>query len=293
MYPFNLEQHRHYHLVAAAITYIRQNAIAQPSLKDIAAAVCASEHHLQRTFSHWAGISPKRFLQYLTKETAKQQLQQSHDVLTVTMQSGLSSLGRLHDLMVTCEAMSPGEIKSGGAGLNIDYGVSPTPFGDALIGWTSRGVCYLHFLLEHEAINTVTGTTTGTIIPLLKAQWPEAHFHQNQQGALQLGEKIFCSQNTSSPLHLLLKGSNFQVKVWEALLRLPPGHTISYSHLAKAIEQPKASRAIGNALAANHIGFLIPCHRVIRSTGDIGQYRWGEVRKSAMLAREYAIHSEF
>lgn len=271
------EQSRHYQAVAQAIQYIKANVANQPALKDIAAAASMSEHHFQRTFSRWVGISPKRFLQYLTKESAKQQLQQSEDLLTTALQSGLSGPGRLHELIVSCEGMSPGEIKSGGAGLSIHYGLIPTPFGEALVGWTERGVCYLHFV-THDASTDA----------LLSDRWSAARLVSDEQGALALGEKIFQASDKQRHLHLLLRGTNFQLKVWEALLRVPSGHLVSYASLADMVGKSGAQRAVGSAVGRNDIGFLIPCHRVIKSDGDIGQYRWDAGRKFAMLGFEQA-----
>lgn len=269
------EQSRHYQSVAQAIAYIKDHVIEQPVLKDIAAAANMSEYHFQRVFSRWAGISPKRFLQHLTKESVKQRLQQSTDLLTVALDTGLSGVGRLHELMVSCEGMSPGEMKSGGAGLTIYYGLMPTPFGEALIGWTERGVCYLHFVLG-DGLHKQT----------LHGCWPAATLISDDQGAINLSNTIFHSTGKPRHLHLLLKGTNFQLKVWEALLSVPSGHVASYSSLAIMAGKPKAQRAIGTAMANNDIAFLIPCHRVIKSNGEVGQYRWGGERKLAMLGFE-------
>lgn len=270
----------HYKIVADAIHFIRTHHKHQPSLSEIAAAVNLSEFHLQRIFSEWAGISPKRFLQYLTKEYARHSLQQSTSILSTTLDAGLSSPGRLHDLMITCEALTPGEIKAWGKGVNIAYGTSPTPFGIALIGWTDRGICYLAFCENDEQIKREE----------LMAQWPAAHFNQDDTGAIKLGQDIFCRRNETRHLHLLLRGTNFQIKVWEALLQVAPSQVVTYSTLANLSQTPKAHRAVGTALAANTIGFLIPCHRVIRGTGEAGHYRWKSQRKSAMLAWEAALY---
>lgn len=245
---------RQYEVVARAIHYLRAQALQQPSLAEVAQAVHLSEYHLQRVFAAWAGISPKRFLQYLTKEYAREALRGAQDVLSVTQASGLSSAGRLHDLMVSCEAMTPGEIKSGGAGVTLGWGQADTPFGTALVGWTPRGLCYLAFL--------------------------------DGDAAQRLLDQVFPGTPQPGRLHLLLRGTNFQLKVWEALLRLPPGRRVSYTQLAALAGTPKAQRAVGSALAANAIAYLIPCHRVIRESGDSGQYRWGGERKVAMLAWE-------
>lgn len=270
------EQTRHYALVARAISYIRDNAKQQPTLEQVAEAVHVSPFHLQRLFAEWAGISPKRFLQYLTKEYAKQQLLSSHDVLTVSEDAGLSSTSRLHDLMVTCEAMTPGEIKAGGEGLEITYGFACSPFGEAIVGWTGRGVCHFAFSIVNHAT-----MTSGMV-----AYWPNAKFSRDDEQARHLLQNIFPATPSRGQVHLFLRGTNFQIKVWEALIHTEFGRVISYQKLAERAGCPRAQRAVGTALAANHIGFLIPCHRVIRENGDAGNYRWGADRKLAMLAWE-------
>lgn len=267
-----------YATVATAIRYIREHATNQPELAEVAAAVQLSEYHLQRLFSAWAGISPKRFLQYLTKEHALTALKASTDSLTAAYDAGLSGGGRLHDLMISCEAMTPGEIKAAGTGVELHYGVAPSPFGLALAGWTHRGLCYLAFLDED---------LTERCAELLQ-QWPNATLIADDSGAAGLLGKIFPSTPQPGKLHLLLRGTNFQIKVWEALLNTRPGQLCSYSQLAAATGSPKAQRAIGSAVAANTIGYLIPCHRVIRESGDSGNYRWSPERKLAIHSWEYA-----
>lgn len=267
---------RQYAVVARAIDYLRRHALQQPSLAEVAQAVHLSEFHLQRVFAAWAGISPKRFLQYLTKEHARQALQASQDLLSVTAASGLSSAGRLHDLMVSCEAMTPGEIKRGGADLTLGWGHALTPFGDALVGWTPRGLCYLAFLEGDAPVRQAE----------LQARWPAADYRRDDAQAQQWMDRVFTRTPQPGTLHLVLRGTNFQLKVWEALLRVEPSRVVSYSQLAQLAGAPRAQRAVGSALAANTIGYLIPCHRVIRESGDIGHYRWGSERKAAMLAWE-------
>jgi len=270
---------RQYETVARAIEFIRRQALNQPTLNEIAIHCSLSEFHLQRIFSEWAGVSPKRFLQYVTKEYAKQALRSSGDVLSVTLDTGLSSPGRLHDLMVSCEAMSPGEIKAMGAGLEIRFGNAPTPFGDSLIAWTQRGICHLGFLDNDASENAVA---------YLRQNWSGAAFVHDPQRALQLAATVFNATPSTQPLHLLLRGTNFQIKVWEALISVPPGKVVSYTQLAKKAGVPKACRSVGTAIGKNNIALLIPCHRVIRETGEIGSYRWGSSRKAALLAREGA-----
>lgn len=271
-------QSRHFAVVARAIAYLRATAPQQPTLEQVAAAVHLSPFHLQRLFSEWAGVSPKRFLQYLTKEHAKRELARANDVLTVAAEVGLSGGGRLHDLMVSCEALTPGEIRAGGAGLAICHGFAPSPFGPALVAWTGRGICHLAFCSGDEPARLAE----------LAGLWPRATLQRDDAQAAELMKRIFPGSAPASPLHLLLRGTNFQIKVWEALLRCPPGRLLSYGELARRAGAPAAPRAVGSALAANTIGFLIPCHRVIRDSGEVNHYRWGSERKLAMLGWEAA-----
>ena len=272
-----VDQARHYEMVTRAIEFIRQHARRQPSLNDIAEHIGLSEFHLQRIFTQWAGISPKRFLQFVTKEYAKQALRRSEDLLATSLASGLSGPGRLHDLMVSCEAMSPGEIKTCGAGLHIRFGIAPTPFGHALIAWTPRGICHLGF---------VDDAGTEPAVACLKQDWPAAAFSKDQHHAEQLAADMFKPHGAAQPLHLLLRGTNFQLKVWEALIAIAPGEVVSYTQLGQRMGMPDARRSIGTAIGKNRIAVLIPCHRVIRDSGDISGYRWGAERKVALLARE-------
>ncbi len=265
--------------IEQAIEYLKNNAHSQPELSEVASAVGLSEYHFQRVFSRWAGISPKRFLQFLTKEDAKELLAQSENLLDTTYEVGLSSLGRLHDLFVTTEAVTPGEYKSGGAGLTIRYGLHDTPFGKALIGTTERGICHLGFVARRE----------GDAIDALVASWPEAKMIEDHRTTAPLVEPIFdVSKRGNRPLRLHVRGTNFQLKVWEALLRIPPGAVTSYEGLAMQAGHPRASRAVGTALGRNPIAVLIPCHRVIRKLGEFGNYRYGAARKKALLAWEAA-----
>lgn len=270
------EASHHYALVARAIAFIRSRVRAQPTLEEIAAAVHVSPYHLQRQFAEWAGISPKRFLQYLTKRHARARLRQALDNLAVAEDVGLSSTSRLHDLMVSCEAMTPGEIKRCGLGLTIGFGVAPSPFGEALVGWTPRGVCHFAFrVASREAM-----------VDDLVRDWPKATLARDDARATALMAEIFPETPSRGRVHLVLRGTNFQIKVWEALLRTASGELLTYGRLAGEIGSPRAQRAVGSAVAANHIGYLIPCHRVIREGGDSGEYRWGPERKLAMLAWE-------
>jgi AraC family transcriptional regulator of adaptative response/methylated-DNA-[protein]-cysteine methyltransferase len=269
---------RHYATVARAIAFIRAHARSQPGLDEVAAAVHLSPMHLQRVFAEWAGISPKRFLQYLTKEYARQQLARSASVLDVTLGAGLGSPSRLHELMVSCEAMTPGEVKAAARGIDIGHGIAPTPFGDALVAWTARGVCHFAFCSTDDA----------SLLAELRSLWPAATLERDDVQAHALMQRIFPRTPTRGSVHLVLRGTNFQIKVWEALIRIEPGRVLSYAQLARALGMPRASRAVGSALAANTIGYLIPCHRVIREGGEIGDYRWGSERKRALLGHEAA-----
>lgn len=278
----NKTQYQNYLLVEQAIHYIRQHSVQQPTLAEIAQAVNLSEFHLQRLFKTWAGVSPKKFLQFLTKEQALINLRASKNVLDCSHEVGLSGPGRLHDLMVTTIAMTPGEIKMRGAGVAIEYGFAQTRFGLALIAWTPRGLCHLMFE-ESKAL----------ALQALEDLWPLASLRHHPEHALAYAQVIFEPQPKvagahNAPIKLLLKGTNFQIKVWEALLKAPFASVISYSELADAIAQPKAQRAVGSAVAKNALAYLIPCHRVIRESGEFGNYRWGLNKKVAILAWETA-----
>jgi AraC family transcriptional regulator of adaptative response/methylated-DNA-[protein]-cysteine methyltransferase len=268
---------RDYERVACAIEFLRRNAASQPDLTAVARHLHLSEHHFQRLFTRWAGVSPKRFVQYLTVEHAKSRLAATSSLLDLAGAVGLSGPGRLHDLFVTLEALSPGEYKAGGSGLAIRYGVHESPFGTALVAVTARGICGLHF---------VDGVADG--IARLRQDWPGAELRQDRDGTASIVEQLFSplSSPPGRPLALLVKGSNFQVKVWRALLELPFGSLATYGHVAGRIGAPGSARAVGTAIGANPIAWLIPCHRVIRESGALGGYRWGTERKAAMLGWE-------
>lgn len=268
-----------YERIERAIHFLEANFRAQPRLEDIARHVGLSEFHFQRLFRRWAGISPKRFLQFLTADYARELLQRSHNVLDATGEAGLSSGGRLHDLMVSLHAVTPGELGRGGAGLVIRYGFAATPFGDCLLALTDRGVCHLSFL-DH--------TKREQAVAELAHQWPQATLRQTTREIPALAQRLFAPARGGAPLPLLVRGTNLQVKVWEALIRLPPGAVLSYETLAAGVGAPHAVRAVASAVARNPIAWLIPCHRVIRKTGAFGEYHWGETRKKAMLAWEAA-----
>jgi len=270
-----------YSRIERAILFLEENYHRQPELREVAESVNLSEFHFQRLFRRWAGISPKRFIQFLTLEHAKRLLGESHSVLDATYDAGLSSPGRLHDLFVNIEAMTPGEFKARGAGLRITFGFHPTPFGECLLSVTDRGICGLGFI------------DAGGRAPLLRdfqARWPEAHWEENTRLTLPYIRRIFGGEkrNGNLPITLVLHGTNFQVKVWEALLRIPMGSVVPYEDLATTVCSARAARAVGGAVGKNPIAFLIPCHRVIRKAGGIGGYHWGAARKKAMLAWEAA-----
>ncbi|MCL4275486.1 MAG: methylated-DNA--[protein]-cysteine S-methyltransferase [Anaerolineales bacterium] len=268
--------YQHYTLIDQAIRYIEANARQQPELKEIASAVGMSEYHFQRIFTRWAGISPKRFMQFLTKEHAKELLDKSENLLDATHQVGLSSLGRLHDLFINTEAVTPGEYKTRGAGLTIRYGIHPTPFGKCLIATTERGICHLGFVEGGE----------GTSIDYLADHWKQAVMIEDYRATAPLVTRIFSSGMPDTPLKLHLRGTNFQIKVWEALLNIPAGAVTTYEHIAAQIGRPKAVRAVGTAVGDNPIAYLIPCHRVIRKSGEFGNYMYGSARKKAILVKE-------
>jgi AraC family transcriptional regulator of adaptative response/methylated-DNA-[protein]-cysteine methyltransferase len=259
-------------LVARAIGYLRDHQPDQPGLPELARALGSSESHLQRVFSAWAGISPKRFLQILTRQHAIAALRDQASVLEASLQAGLSGPGRLHDLTVSCDAMTPGEIASGGEGLHLRCGMGETPFGRAFIAWGERGICHLSFQPQTDADSHED----------FCREWPGAAIQRDNEGARQLLAQVFSQPLQRGRLHFLLRGTNFQVKVWEALLSLAPGELVSYQQLSALAGTGEAHRAVGSALARNRIAYLIPCHRVIRQSGDWGNYRWGLERKLAM-----------
>jgi len=268
-----------YERIEKAIQFLTENFHSQPSLNQIAAKIHVSEYHFQRLFSRWVGISPKRFLQFLTKEYAKTLLEKSINLLDVTHESGLTSPGRLHDLFVTCEAVTPGEYKAKGEGLEILYGYHATPFGECMLAKTDRGICGLSFV-QHDDRRPVFAS--------LKHAWQNAKLIENPDVTRALVKKIFSPSEgqNSIPLHLVLSGTNFQIKVWEALIKIPMGAVVSYEDVAAHIGMPKASRAVGNAVGRNPVSFVIPCHRVIRKTAEFGNYGGGVARKLAILGRE-------
>ena len=276
----NTQETINYHRIEEAINYIRLNFKQQPDLDEVAEKINLSPFHFQRLFTDWAGISPKKFLQYLTLDYAKSVLKEKQATLfDAAFETGLSGTGRLHDLFMNIEGMTPAEYKNGGRALTINYSFAESPFGDIIVASTSKGICYLAFAHDRsEAFNS------------LLAQFPNAGFTQMtdmaQKNALFIFKKDW-SQLSGIKLHL--KGTSFQLKVWEALINIPMGSLSTYSSVAKSIDNPTASRAVGSAVGDNPVAFLIPCHRVIKATGEFGQYHWGATRKSAIIGWEAAM----
>ena len=268
-----------YYRIERALEFLHENFRRQPTLKEIAASAYMSEYHFQRVFSNWVGISPKRFLQFLSKEYAIQLLEESRNMLDITYQTGLSSPGRLHDLILVTEAVTPGEYKSKGQGIEISCGFHSTPFGEAFLALTDRGICGFTFVLNNDRQKSLND---------LKKKWKYANIIEDEAKTKQVIAQIFTREKNTkpAPLHLFLQGSNFQLKVWEALLSIPPGGAASYEAVAKYIGEPKAQRAVGNAVGSNPIAFIIPCHRVIRKIGEFGNYQSGKGRKMAILGWE-------
>ncbi len=263
--------------IEQAINYIRTHFKEQPSLDDIAAAVNLSSYHFHRLFTKWAGVSPKKFLQYTTIEYAKTQLKEQKTLFDVSIDSGLSGTSRLHDLFVTIEAMTPGEYKNEGKNLTIFYSYPYTIFGTACVASTNKGVCYLAF------------GSKATAYKELVEIFPRANYiHQEQPIHQEAIAFLKDSTNALNPLHLHIKGTEFQLKVWSALLKIPLGNLTTYGNISKHLNNPNANRAVGTAVGSNPVSFIIPCHRVIRSSGELGGYHWGLDLKVAMIGWEAA-----
>ncbi|MBI4927686.1 MAG: methylated-DNA--[protein]-cysteine S-methyltransferase [Anaerolineae bacterium] len=275
----NFQSLEDYRRIEQAIHYLEAQHTRQPELAEVAAAVGLSEFHFQRLFTRWVGISRKRVLQYLTKEYAKQMLERSAGLLETAYASGLSGPSRLHDLFVQAEAVTPGEFKRAGQGLTIRYGFHPSPFGEVLLAQTPRGLCGLQFS-EHLGREATLAE--------LSELWHADELLHDQQSVAAVAARIFNPQGWDAPLALHLNGTNFQLKVWEGLLRIPPGSAVTYAGLAGIIGMPRAARAVGGAVGANPIAVLIPCHRVIRGGGEFGSYHYGSARKKALLGWEAA-----
>jgi len=271
-----MKKHQRFDRIADILHWLTEPRAESPGLAEIASEFGMSEFHLQRTFQDFVGVSPKQFLRYLTKEYAKQRLLAGQNVLDTTLDAGLSSPGRLHDLLVSTEAVTPGEARRQGADLTIGVGVGATPFGDALAGWTSRGLCFLGFCQVRGRDFAETE---------LRSQWPRAQWHRDDEEAQRWLQQIFAGID-KRPLRVWLRGSPFQIKVWEALLRIPAGSSCTYGQIAHYLGNDGAARAVGSAVGSNPVSWLIPCHRVITSTATAGGYRWGIPTKLAMIGVE-------
>jgi len=268
-----------YARIEKAIRFLDRERATAPSLAEVAAHVGLSETHFQKLFTRCAGISPKRFLQHRTAEVVKRLLREERAMLDVTYEAGLSGPGRLHDLIVNAEAVTPGEYQRRGEGLTIRYGFHPTPFGECVIALTTRGICHLAFVhpvSRHEALDRV------------QRDWPEAKLVPDQGATRAAAAQAFPAPGMAPQpgLALHVRGTNFQLKVWRALLEVPVGDVTTYGAIAGAIGDAKSSRAVGTAVGSNPVSYLIPCHRVIRASGEMGNYAWGLDRKRAMLALE-------
>ncbi len=274
-----------YERMATAISHIhaqhRDGAAGTVSLASLAAQAGLSPHHFQRLFTRWAGISPKRYLDHVRGEAAKARLRQGSDLLSTSLDAGYSGPGRLHDRFVTIEATSPAQYARDGEGLVIRHGWHPSPFGSMLLALTDRGICWLSFGGESAAARERQ-------LAELRREWPQARHLPDMRAVAGAASDLFSTAMPGTPLSVLVRGTNFQLQVWRALLRIPEGETVSYGALATDLGRPAAARALGNAVGANPVSYLIPCHRVITACGGSGHYRWGVERKQALLAWEQA-----
>lgn len=275
-----MENSNDYFRIEKAIRFVEENFKSQPSLEEIAESVHLSKFHFDRLFKQWAGVSPKQFLQFLTLDYTKNKLQQNCSLQETACSAGLSGSSRLHDLFVNFEAVTPGEYKNKGAGLQIKYSFNPSPFGECIIATTERGICYLAF---------VTGQDRTAPLEALSRIWSGAILDQACGSHYKLVQSIFTPDaGHTGPFNLHLRGTNFQINVWKALQQIPEGHLVSYQDIAAHIGNPKAFRAAASAIAKNPVAYLIPCHRVISKAGAIHQYRWGTTRKKAIIGWEAA-----
>lgn len=274
-----VQKKMNYSRIADAIRFIKDNRREQPRLEAIAQSVNMSPFHFQRIFQEWVGISPKHFLQYLNIEYAKRILQETRiSLLDTAYEVGLSGTSRLYDLFVNIEGMTPGEYRNGGENLAINYSFAETPFGEIIVASTGKGICRMEFTDDHAAS-----------LNALVEKFPNAKFTQIVDELQQNALFIFTQDwSRLKEIKLHLKGTDFQIKVWNALLKIPAGSLATYADVAARINNPKACRAVGTAIGENPVAFLIPCHRVIRSSGEFGNYHWGEVRKTAMIGWEAA-----
>ncbi len=273
------QEQTNYSRIAEAIAYIKNNFKTQPGLEEVAEKINVSPFHFQRLFTDWAGVSPKKFLQFITVEYAKNMLKEKGATLfETTIETGLSGTGRLHDLFINIKGMTPGEYRNGGENLSINYSFAESPFGNILVASTAKGICHMAFADdEKEALEA------------LQKKFPNAAYRQmvdlTQQDVLYIFTHDWSKLNQ---IKLHLRGTEFQLKVWEALLKIPMGQLTTYGSIAKQIRTPNGSRAVGTAIGDNPVAFLIPCHRIIQSTGVFGQYHWGSIRKTAMIGWEAA-----
>jgi len=266
-----------YNRIAEAIEYIKNNFKKQPDLDEVAEKIHLSPFHFQRLFTDWAGVSPKKFLQYTSIEYAKSILKEKQAKLSdAAFETGLSGTGRLHDLFISIEGMTPGEFKNGGENLHINYSFAESPFGNLLIASTAKGICYMAFAKDEK-----------DALDQLQIHFPKAQYKQMVDMMQQNALYIFTQDwNKLNQIKLHLKGTDFQIKVWETLLKIPMGKLATYGNVANSINSPKAARAVGSAIADNPVAFIIPCHRVIQSSGNFGQYHWGSTRKTVMIGWE-------
>lgn len=276
------EHHINYQRIEEAIRYLEGNFRRQPNLDEVAEQLHLSSFHFQKIFTDWVGISPKRFLQFLTIDFLKEKLEQSKNLMEAAESAGLSGQSRVYDLFTTLEAVTPQEYKLHGSGVEIRYGYHETPFGKCLLGLTQRGICWLSFLMQDE--------DHRLSLECMKKYWNNSIFKEDKEITAYYVDRIFPSgtQKVTEKLHLFVKGTNFQIKVWEALLKIPAGQVTTYQGVAKSIHNPNALQAVGSAVGANHIAYLIPCHRVIRKDGILGEYRWNATRKKSMIGWEMA-----
>jgi AraC family transcriptional regulator of adaptative response/methylated-DNA-[protein]-cysteine methyltransferase len=268
-----------YARIEEAIGYIKNNFKTQPDLEEIANEIHLSPYHFQRLFTEWAGVSPKKFLQYISLEHAKYILKESKaSIADTAFDTGLSGTSRLHDLFINIEGMTPGEYKNGGESLSINYSFAESPFGNILVASTSKGICHMAFADDEK-----------DALLFLQKSFPNAHFKQVVDLIQQNALYVFTHDwNNLNKIKLHLKATEFQIKVWEALLKIPMGQLSTYGNIANELNSPKAARAVGSAVGDNPVAFLIPCHRVIQSSGNLGQYHWGSNRKTAMIGWESA-----
>lgn len=271
-----MQRTNHYELVSDTIGWMARHQSEQPDLNRLSAAMGVSPYHLQRTFQSWVGVSPKQFLKSLTRKAALARLNDGCSVLDSALEAGLSGPGRLHDLLISTDALTPGEIRKRGEGISLGYGIGGSLFGKTLVAWSSRGVSFLAFCQEKGPDRALED---------LRQQWSNAEFVEEPEKAQEWIDTIF-SQSHDKPIPVWLRGSAFQLKVWEALLQIPEGKHATYGHIASLVGHPGAARAVGTAIGSNPIAYIIPCHRVIRQAGEIGGYRWGESTKRAIIGYE-------